>query len=509
MQGLFTFWQALPVAKQITLVGSVLATIFVFSILARTASAPSMALLYSGLAPSSSGEVISALERLNVETEVRGDSIYVASGERDFVRMSLAREGLPQQGQAGYELFESLSGFSTTSDIFDVTYWRAMEGELARTILAAPGVQAARVHIAYERNVSFSRSRSKPKAVVTVTMGRGSLDAAHANSIRYLVSSSVPGLEAEQVAVIDSARGIILSPGKADAVMGGLSGEMDRERRIEDDVLSILEARVGAGNARVQVMLEIDREREAITERVFDPEGRVISGKETTETTEKSSGGNSGSVTVASNLPEGDASGGGSQSSSEKTQTNETVRYNLSEIRRERQKAPGSILRLSVAVLVNHIETDNGDGSVELTPRSDEEIAQLRELVSMSVGFNEERGDKLTIQNMSFKPIINEGTTVETSFVDNFMDRHLMTAIQIAILSIVTLVLGLFVVKPILSTASLAAPQMEELPAIPMNAPPPGELETPDAMAALKGLANDKTDETALLIQAWLEEEVA
>ncbi len=511
MQGLFTFWQALPVAKQITLVGSVLATIFVFSILARTASAPNMALLYSGLAPSASGEVISALERMNVETDVRGDSIYVASGERDFVRMSLAREGLPQQGQAGYELFESLSGFSTTSDIFDVTYWRAMEGELARTILAAPGVQAARVHIAYERNVSFSRSQSKPKAVVTVTMGRGSLDAAHANSIRYLISSSVMGLDAEEVTVIDSARGIVLSPGKADAVMGGLSGEMDRERRIEDDVLSILEARVGAGNARVQVMLEIDREREAITERVFDPEGRVISGKETTETTEKSSGsgGNSGSVTVSSNLPEGDAGAGGSQSSSEKTQTNETVSYNLSEIRRERQKAPGSILRLSVAVLVNNIETDNGDGSVELTPRSEEELAQLRELVSMSVGFNEERGDKLTIQNMSFKPMINEGTTVETSFVDNFMERHLMTAIQIAILSIVTLVLGLFVVKPILSTASLPAPQMEDLPAIPMNAPPAAELETPDAMAALKGLASNKTDETATLIKAWLEEEVA
>ena len=508
MQGLVTVWQALPAAKRVMLVGAVAATIFVFSILARTASAPNMSLLYSGLEPSAAGEVITALERMNVETEVRGDTIFVPSNRRDFVRMALAQEGLPQQGQAGYELFETLNGFSTTSDIFDVTYWRAMEGELARTILSTPGVSAARVHIANERNVSFSRRGAEPKAVVTVTMGRGALNVAQAQSIRYLVASSVPGLPAEQVAVLDSARGVILSPGKADAVMDGQVGAQDREKKIEADILDIIEARVGSGNARVQVMLEIDTEREAISERVFDPAGRVISGKETTEVTETSSGGSSGSISVSSNLPEGDANASGSQSNTERTQTDETISYDLSEIRREREKAPGAIKRLSVAVLVNHIETQNGDGTSDLTPRDDAELTQLRELVSMAVGFNEERGDTLTVQNMSFLPIVNDGTTVEDSFVSDFMDRHLMTAIQIAVLSIVTLILGLFVVKPVLSVKSLpaaAAPSaaIEAQPAILEVAEPP------DAIAALKGLASDKTDETATLIKAWLEEDAA
>ena len=514
MQGLISVWQALPVAKRIMLVGSVVATVYVFSILARTASSPNMALLYSGLEPSASGEVVGALERMNIDTEVRGDSIYVPSGKRDFVRMSLAREGLPQQGQAGYELFENLNGFSTTSDIFDVTYWRAMEGELARTILASPGVKAARVHIAYERNVSFSRGGAEPKGVVTVTMGRGALNASQANAIRYLVSSSVPGLSAEQVAVIDSVQGVVLSPGKIDSVMAGQAGAVDREKKIEDDILNILEARVGAGNARVQVMLEIDNEREAISERVFDPAGRVMSGKETTEITEKSSGANSNSVTVASNLPEGDAAGGGSQSNSERTQTDETVSYDLSEIRREREKAPGAIERLSVAVLVNHIETLNADGVSELTPRTDEELAQLRELVAMSVGFNEQRGDTLTIQNMPFQPITNEGTAVESGFMDNFVERHLMTVIQIAVLSIVTLILGLFVVKPVLSVKNLPAPEAAAPAAAPaqLAEAQPAELvaaEPPDALEALKGIANEKTDETATLIKAWLEEDAA
>ncbi|MHA7873303.1 MAG: flagellar basal-body MS-ring/collar protein FliF, partial [Hyphococcus sp.] len=432
---------------------------------------------------------------------------------RDFVRMSLAREGLPQQGQAGYELFESLNGFSTTSDIFDVTYWRAMEGELARTILSSPGVKAARVHIAHERGGSFSRRTAEPKAVVTVTMGRGDLNVSQANAIRYLVSSSVPALSADQVAVLDSARGVILSPGSMDAASDSQGDAMDREKQIEADLIDILEARVGAGNARVQVMLEIDNEREAISERVFDPQGRVISGKETTEVTERSTGSNGGGVSVASNLPEGDAGANASQSSTERTQTDETISYDLSEIRREREKAPGAIKRLSVAVLVNNIESVNADGETDLTPLSEEELTQLRELVATAVGFNEERGDTLTVQNMPFQPIVNEGTTVEESFVADFMDRHLMTAIQIAVLSIVTLILGLFVVKPLMAAQPAAAlPAAGDVAALEAADAPQGEIaaaEPPDAIEALKGIASEKTDETASLIKAWLEEDAA
>ncbi|MCG8380139.1 MAG: flagellar M-ring protein FliF, partial [Proteobacteria bacterium] len=140
MQGLITVWRALPVAKRLMLVGAVTATIVAFSFLAKTASSPTMALLYSGLEPSAAGDVVAALEKMSIQTDVRGNAIYVPSNRRDFARMALARDGLPRQGQAGYELLEGLNGFSTNSDIFDVTYWRATEGELARTILATPGV---------------------------------------------------------------------------------------------------------------------------------------------------------------------------------------------------------------------------------------------------------------------------------------------------------------------------------------------------------------------------------
>ena len=142
-------------------------------LLAKSASAPHMALLYSGLDPGASGEVLAALETMDVAADVRGDAIYVPERRRDGVRMALAREGLPQQGQGGFELLEKLDGFSTTSEMFDAAYWRAKEGELARTILATPGVKSARVHIASARASAFSRNAPPPMARPAMTRPLG------------------------------------------------------------------------------------------------------------------------------------------------------------------------------------------------------------------------------------------------------------------------------------------------------------------------------------------------
>lgn len=503
MFGIISIWTGLSVARRAMLVGSVAATIFAFVMLAKTASTPSMTLLYSGLDPSSAGDVISELERMDVPTEIRQNSIFVPANRRDAVRMALAREGLPQQGQAGYELFENLNGFSTTSDIFDVTYWRAMEGELARTILATPGVKSARVHIAHDRSTAFSRNAPQPKGVVTVTMARGTLSVSQAQAIRFMVSSSVPALSAEQVAVLDSNRGVILSPGEMEASSAIHSNIGEREQSIERDVLNLLEARVGSGNARVQVAVEVDTEREAISERVIDPAGRVISGKQTTEITEKSSGSNSSSVSVASNLPEGDASAGGGRSNSDRTQTDESVSYDLSEIRREREKLPGSIKRISVAVLVNQIEESDASAQVMQTPRTAEEVEALRELVAGAIGFNEERGDTITIHSMPFKSVPVGGVEVEQGFAAKFVERNLVNVIQVGILSIVTLILGLFVVKPVLATKS--PPEALSI-SPPTSAPSNDPAVAADPVEALQVLASENSAETVELIQSWLEE---
>lgn len=511
MQGLVSVWGVLTPAKRVMLVGAVAATVFAFTVLARTASNPSMELLYAGLDGRTAGEVIASLERMDVEYSVRGEAIYVPSTKRDAARMMLAGEGLPQTGQAGYELLENLNGFATTSDMFDATYWRAKEGELARTILATPGVRAARVHIANRPSGAFSRNAPATTGSVTVTMGSGKLTPAQAQAVRFLVASAVPALAAEQVAIIDSAAGVILSPGDPDDVLGGDGGAESRAQMLEKNIQSLLEARVGPGNARVQVALELDMEREATSERIFNPDGRVISGKETRELTETTTGAGS-AVTVASNLPEGDAVGGAG-ARTDRTETTETVKYDMSELTRQREKLPGAVKKQSIAVFVNRIAEPATEEGGEPVLRTDEEIAALRDLVSRAAGLDEARGDTLTIQSLPFQAESTQGVLAEANPIGDLVKAHLMNAIQITILAIVTLVLGLFVVKPLLSAkegAQAAAAPGVAPAAAPALAGGPSPIaltaDPPDALAALKEIASAKSDQTATLIKSWLED---
>lgn len=131
--------------------------------LAGMASRPSMALLYAGLEGAQAGEVITALDAQGVTHEIRGDAIYVEAARRDELRMMLASEGVPSAGGAGYELLDGLSGFATTSQMFDAAYWRAKEGELARTIVSSSYIQAARVHIAVPSGSSCAAKESRPR----------------------------------------------------------------------------------------------------------------------------------------------------------------------------------------------------------------------------------------------------------------------------------------------------------------------------------------------------------
>jgi flagellar M-ring protein FliF len=148
LQNLLSLWANLSNSRRGILVGATLAMFLAILGLAKFAGQADMALLYSGLDNASAGAVVTALDQQAVAYEIRGDAIYVDQSKRDGLRMTLAAQGLPATGGNGYELLDSLSGFGTTSQMFDAAYWRAKEGELARTVLALPEVRSARVHVA-------------------------------------------------------------------------------------------------------------------------------------------------------------------------------------------------------------------------------------------------------------------------------------------------------------------------------------------------------------------------
>ena len=171
MQKLAEYWNDRSSSQKQLIGAAFLLTFLAVAGFAWLASRTPMALLYSGLDPARAGEVMAELDKTGVPSEIRGDAIWVESGERDRLRMVMAGLGLPSAGGAGYEILDGMSGFGTTSQMFDAAYWRAKEGELARTILALPNVKTARVHLAVPSGRGYRREVAGTASVTLTTNG--------------------------------------------------------------------------------------------------------------------------------------------------------------------------------------------------------------------------------------------------------------------------------------------------------------------------------------------------
>ena len=468
MQNVAATWNALDATRRIVVIAATIAMFLAVLGLSRMATTPNMALLYSGLDSAAAGEVVTALEARGVAYEVAGDSIRVDAAMRDELRMMLASEGLPATGAAGYELLDGLSGFGTTSQMFDAAYWRAKEGELARTILAVPSVRAARVHIAKAPAQPF-RTEERPTASITVTTSGGGLPASQARALQHLVAAAVSGMRPEDVAIIDSVAGLI--PTGDDSMMPGSADS--REAELKRNVERLLAARLGPGRAVVEISLAVVTERESLTEKTFDPASRVAISSDTEERSDSATE-PAGDVTVASNLPEGDA-GAGASGQSNSSETRERVNYEVSETQREVLRLPGAVRRLTVAVLIDGQTVTNADGTTTFTPRPEEELTALRDLVASAVGLDDARGDVLTLKSMAFEPVADLGTTADAAgLLPPMGPVNVMNIIQIGILALVVLALGLFVVRPVLMSGARRG----------------GSLEPADPALALPGLAS-------------------
>lgn len=481
------FWGGLDGRRRGFLVGGMAALALILVILTRVVTAPTYDLLYAGLDPAAASEVITAIEARGVPYRVQGDQILVDTRSRDSLRMTLAGEGLPANGAAGYELLDGLSGFGTTSQMFDAAYWRAREGELARTIVSSPRIRAARVHIANPGADPFQPARDVT-ASVALRPAAGGLAPGQSQALRYLVASSVPGLLPENVTIFDADSGQVLGQQQDTSASADAAARADDLRQ---NVERLLAARVGAGNAVVQVNVELETARETIVERRIDPDSRVAVETETDERSTTSRDAPAGGVTVASNLPEGDATADGS-STSEDSETRERVTFDLSALQREVAREPGDIRRLSVAVLLNGVRTIGADGIATVEPRPEDEMAALQALVQSAVGFSAERGDAVTIQSMAFEEAV-PGDMVEAGFADR-ISLDLGRVLQTLVLAAAALFIAFGLLRPMLrrdpapllaEPAALADPGSALPVARGLSAPEAGFAGRPTALAAL------------------------
>ncbi len=263
---------ALPRPVLLGLGAAVLALLVVASLWMRE---PDYRALFSNVEARDGGAIVSVLNQRNIPYKFadNGATILVPADQVYTLRLQLAEQGLPRGGSVGFELLEGEPEFGASQFSEQITYQRALEGELARSIEAMQPVKSARVHLAIPRQSLFVREREAPTASVLLTLYPSrSLSEAQVSAIAWLVSSSVPKLAAESVSIVDQNGRLMSSPG-GEAGMDSTRRNFinDIEQRTAQRILTLLNPIVGPGNVRAQVSATVDFSQREQTSEVYRP----------------------------------------------------------------------------------------------------------------------------------------------------------------------------------------------------------------------------------------------
>lgn len=439
-------------------------------------SQPQMALLFSDLTLEDSSQIVKELERRQVRFQLRNDGaqVFVPQEQVARVRLQLAESGMPRGGGVGYEIFDKGDALSSTSFVQNMNQLRALEGELARTIRGIERVQSARVHLVLPERALFSRERTEPSASIVLRV-RGGLEPQQIRAIRHLVASAVRGLSPQRISIVDEG-GRLLADGAGDAsgMMGSTIDERKagQERRLREQVESIIASVVGPGRARVQVAADMDFNRVTQTSDDFDPERRVVRSTQTREEQSTSNEGRDGQVTVGNELPGANQTGPGQNASRESSRkSEETINYEIARTQRTEVVEGGRIKRVSVAVLVDGIYARDPQGNVNYQPRAQEELDRIGALVRSAIGFDQRRGDQVEIVNLRFAEAPQLAAPEAPKpwwMIYDFTKEDIRYGIELLVLLIVSLLVMLFVVRPLLRR--IVAPEEVAAVALPAGA---------------------------------------
>ncbi len=444
--------------------GLTIALVGAFIYVMNMMTQPTMSLLFSGLDPRDSAEIVGKLEGLKVAYQLKGDgtTILVPAEQALRLRMQLAGDGLPNGGSVGYEIFDRSDTFGQTSFVQNVNLLRALEGELSRTIRALDSIENARVHLNIPKHELFVEKEPDPTASVVIR-ARGTVNPGQVQAIQNLVASAVPGMKPGTVTVIDE-KGILLAGGQAganDAPVQHDERQAAFEDRIRTQVENIVSGIVGPGRARVQVTADLDFNRITRASETFDPDGQVIRSTQTTQATSNDQNSHGAqSVTVTNSLPAGAQSGGtaptaGSTSTDNKTE--ETINYEISKTTSTEVQEGGRVKKLSVAVAVDGNYATGTDGKKTYQPIAADEMQQIEQLVRSAIGYDEKRGDQLKVVNLRFnQPEAEILPPAEEPFMGLGKADYWQIA-QFGGLGVIALLLIFFVARPL--ALRLSSPQ--------------------------------------------------
>jgi len=512
---------------------------------------PSYQPLYGNLSHLEAGEVMEVLRQGDIDFRIDEGTgtLLLPAAEVHRARIKLATEGLPRGSATGFEMMEKSQTFGTSQFMEVARYQRAIEGELARSISSLHNVKNARVHLAIPKQSSFIRPRKVPSASVVVTLFAGRrLGEEQLAGVVHLVSSSIPELAPERVAVIDQ-RGRLLTAPKVDKNSGLSHEQFGYTSRLEDAYVkrieNILTPVVGLGSVRAQVVADIDFTITEQTSEIFDPDQRQIRSEAIVKeqrTGAALTGGIPGALsnqppaagvapervdTAAAKIasPEGDIDKPESLPVIPKsTVQRATHNYELDKTISHTRLSPGKIRRLSVAVVLDDRVVGKGEAESAASAYTPEDVERFTMLVKEAVGFDESRRDTVTVISVPF----SSPETVEPLPATPLWEQSwLQDGLKYLAAGVVILLLIFSVLRPTMQTLATRTSNPERLPgtghgidqiedsgsAHQLAGSSPGQFQLPDTkqdsygnhLEAARDLVEKDPGRVAQVVKTWVD----
>lgn len=521
-------WSDMSMGRRLMLMAAVSLIMGGFIALLLWINKPDYQVLYSGLAQSDASKVVEKLKELKIPFQLEGDGTVVKIPQDQVyeTRLAMASAGLPRGQGIGFEVFNEVK-MGTTEFVQKINYQRALQGELARTIASFSEVDDARVHIVMPRDSLFVEEEKKPTAAVVLRLATGrTLTKSQIQGIVHLVAGSVPDLDDAHVTVVDSQGNLLFRKDQDSAgfpaalTASQLEYQRTTESQIANKVQTMLEEVLGLGRAVVRVSADIDFTRTEEVKDLFDPDQSAV--RSETRSTESSK--NAGDLPIGApdnrfTLAQRNAAPGLEETgTSERKREDETTNFEISRTKRQTLKALGGLNKLSVAVMVDgpYKETADADGNVtrSFTPRSTKEMDQLTELVRRAVGYDENRGDEVTVANVPFALPPGAGVMAGAGWQE-YLDKYGRQALNL----ILALLFFLMVVRPLMKYL-VAKKAKEEVSAEAVRVGPGEELPPGEEREQIEGgadvarklgtrdmilaLAQQDPERTTAVLRSWI-----
>jgi len=391
------FWATRTGLQRAMLIGGAVGSLLLLVVFVRLIGGPEYKPLYTGLEPADTQTLSAKLDQMGIAHRISpdGKSISVPANKLDVARMQSSADNDLHSGRMGFELFDKVSWGQTEFDE-KVTYQRALEGELEKSIETLADVERARVHLVMPSDSVFLDRQRGAKASVILKLRRGTLSKESALGISRLVSGAVDELRPEDVSIIDSDSSRSIGIGSNDGDDGDSSDLSSR-------LMSTLEPVVGAGKIRASVNVDYDPGSTDENREQYDPTVSAILSMQRSEDQAGGAPVPSGVPGTSSNVP-ANGKTPAPQSSTQSSKT-ESAQYGVNRTVVHTVTPAGRVQRITAAILVDDaIVKSVQKGKVTYTrrKRTQDELNQIRDLAQAVIGFDAKRGDSISVQNLSF-----------------------------------------------------------------------------------------------------------